>query len=188
MNDLLLRVHHFEPSSRANGPGLRAVLWVQGCSLACPGCFNPQTHTSIAGENWPISSLKDKILARRDDLEGFTISGGEPLQQRPALQALLKRIKQETALSVLLFSGYTWTEIQKMRKIAGLLDYVDVLIAGRYEASQRLASSLIGSANKTAHFLTSRYTINDLQEVPVAEIILSELGEIHFTGINPVHW
>ncbi|NJO00209.1 MAG: 4Fe-4S cluster-binding domain-containing protein, partial [Anaerolineales bacterium] len=43
MDHSLLRLHQFLPQSRVNGPGLRAVLWVQGCSLGCPGCFNPQT-------------------------------------------------------------------------------------------------------------------------------------------------
>ena len=40
MDDSMMRLHHFLPHSRANGSGIRAVLWVQGCSLACPGCFN----------------------------------------------------------------------------------------------------------------------------------------------------
>jgi anaerobic ribonucleoside-triphosphate reductase activating protein len=188
MNELFLRIHNFEPLSRANGPGLRAVIWVQGCTLGCPGCFNPQTHIRTAGENWPVSSLMDKILAEQGNIEGVTISGGEPLQQRPALQALLSRIKLKTSLSVVLFSGYTWFEIQKMRRINGLLSNLDVLLAGRYDQSQHIAASLTGSANKTIHFLTPRYTINDIQTVPVAEVILTETGEIHLTGINPVHW
>ncbi|MCU0780030.1 MAG: radical SAM protein [Akkermansiaceae bacterium] len=41
---MTLRLHAFLPRSRANGPGWRSVVWVQGCSLGCPGCFNPQTH------------------------------------------------------------------------------------------------------------------------------------------------
>jgi len=188
MKEPLLHIHHFEPTSRANGPGLRAVLWVQGCTLGCPGCFNPETHTKAAGENWPISFVIDKILAEQGDIEGVTISGGEPLQQRPALEVLLSRIKRETSLSVVLFSGYTWLEIQKMRQIERLLSNVDVLLAGRYEASQRIAEALTGSANKTIHFLSARYSIKDLQPVPVAEIILTEMGEIRLTGINPVHW
>jgi anaerobic ribonucleoside-triphosphate reductase activating protein len=188
MKESLLHVHHFEPASRANGPGLRAVLWVQGCSLGCPGCFNPETHPRAAGEDWPIGSLVEKILAEHDSIEGITISGGEPLQQRPALEVLLGRIRHETALSVVLFSGYSWEEIQKMRHIQSLLANVDVLLAGRYDASQRVAEALTGSANKTIHFLTSRYSSKDLQPVPVAEVILTQAGEIRLTGINPIHW
>jgi anaerobic ribonucleoside-triphosphate reductase activating protein len=188
MNETILRIHHFEPVSRANGPGLRAVLWVQGCTLGCPGCFNPETHTRAAGENWPLSSVMDKLLAVQDHVEGITISGGEPLQQRSALEALLTRIKHETSLSVVLFSGYSWLEIQKMHQIQRLLSSVDVLLAGRYDASQRIAKGLTGSANKTIHFLSSRYSIKDLQPVPVAEVILTERGEIHLTGINPLQW
>jgi anaerobic ribonucleoside-triphosphate reductase activating protein len=127
-------------------------------------------------------------LAEQDNIEGITISGGEPLQQRPALEALLGRIRSETALSVVLFSGYSWAEIQKMRNIQSLLANVDVLLAGRYDASQRVAEALTGSANKTIHFLTSRYSSADLQPVPVAEVILTQAGEIRLTGINPIHW
>jgi anaerobic ribonucleoside-triphosphate reductase activating protein len=188
MNKPLLQVHHFEPASRANGPGLRAVLWVQGCSLGCPGCFNPQTHPRSDGDNWTVDYLMDRLLAGQGPVEGVTISGGEPLQQRPALEALLIRIRRETSLSVLLFSGYSWLEIQKMRNIQTLLDNVDVLLAGRYDASQRVAEGLTGSANKTIHFLNTRYSIKDLQPVPVAEVILTQTGEIHLTGINPIQW
>ncbi|MDR3577279.1 MAG: 4Fe-4S single cluster domain-containing protein [Anaerolineaceae bacterium] len=199
MKEPFLYIHHFEPSSRANGPGLRAVLWVQGCSLGCPGCFNPETHSrpkagaqpgtpSIVGEYWPVSFIMDKILAEQSRIEGVTISGGEPLQQRPALEILLNRIRHETSLSVLLFSGYTWLEIQKMRRIERLLPAIDVLLAGRYDESQRIAAGLTGSANKTIHFLSNRYSSADLRPVPVAEVILTELGEIHLTGINPLHW
>ncbi|MGD0006352.1 MAG: 4Fe-4S cluster-binding domain-containing protein, partial [Anaerolineaceae bacterium] len=48
MTDQILNLHHFEPLSLVNGPGKRSVVWVQGCTLNCPGCFNPQTHPAIA--------------------------------------------------------------------------------------------------------------------------------------------
>ncbi len=188
MNEPRLQIHHVEPASRANGPGMRAVLWVQGCSLGCPGCFNPQTHPRETDNNWTVDYLMDRLLAGQDNIEGITISGGEPLQQRPAVEVLLARIRRETSLSVLLFSGYSWPEIQKMRKIKTLLANVDVLLAGRYDASQRVAEGLTGSANKTIHFLSSRYSIKHLQPVPVAEVILTQTGEIHLTGINPIQW
>src|SRR5512133_2341554 len=90
MQDQTIRLHHFEPSGRVNGPGLRAVIWVQGCALGCPGCFNPETHVMTGGEIWPVEKLVERILensTRPGDqrIEGLTLSGGEPLHQHRAL-------------------------------------------------------------------------------------------------------
>lgn len=188
MTDVLLRIHQFLPQSRVNGPGLRAVLWVQGCSLGCAGCFNPQTHAFEGGKLVSIDSLMTQLVALQDSIEGLTISGGEPLQQRLPLLKLLRRVRQETHLTTLLLSGFTWAEIQQMPEAAELLACLDVLIAGRYEAGQHLARDLRGSANKTAHFLTPRYNLSDLQAVPVAEVIITAAGEVLVSGIDPPGW
>jgi anaerobic ribonucleoside-triphosphate reductase activating protein len=184
----ILRIHHWTLESRANGPGLRAVVWVQGCSLGCPGCFNPQTHPRKGGKAVLVEDLLAEIKTRKDQIEGVTISGGEPLQQMPALLELLKHLRRETRLSVLTFTGFTWDEVQRMPHSAELLANLDVLIAGRFEASQRLARGLIGSANKTVHFLTQRYNQEDLQVTPPAEIWIGRNGEIELSGIDPLRW
>jgi anaerobic ribonucleoside-triphosphate reductase activating protein len=132
-----LRLHAFIPHSRANGPGCRAVVWVQGCTLGCPGCFNPETHDFHGGQWVGVDELFERIRALQGTIEGITVSGGEPFQQRPALLALLQRVRAETDLSVLVFTGYTWDEIQRFRETAALLSCIDVLIAGRYDARLR---------------------------------------------------
>jgi len=182
----VLRVHGFLPFSRANGPGVRAAVWVQGCSLRCPGCSNPDTHPFVGGELVSVDDLFGHIVAPGDAIEGITVSGGEPLQQRRPLLALLQRVRRETSLSVLVFTGYTWEEIQRMPDAGALLACVDVLIAGRYDASQRLARDLRGSANQTVHLLTNRYTMADVQSVPPAEIVITKEGEVVVSGIDPV--
>lgn len=215
MSEQSLRIHDFLPASRANGPGLRAVLWVQGCSLNCPGCFNPETHAPTGGESVPVDALVRRIVAlaepsiegvsggergsldarhRRENspmkliIEGITISGGEPLEQARPLLALLRRIKAKCALSVVLFTGYSWAEIQRRAAARDVLTCVDVLIAGRYDASQSVREPLRSSANQTLHRLTDRYTEADLQAVPPAEIILSVEGEVLLSGADPVKW
>lgn len=182
-----LKFHQFLPVSTANGPGKRAVVWVQGCTLGCPGCFNPQTHPN-QGDEIEVDDLFEQIHSLEDQIVGVTISGGEPLQQRRAVQALLERIHGETRLSVLVFSGYRWEEIQKMPRIDDLLKCVDVLLAGRYDDSQRVATGLLGSANKTIHFLSKRYTQADLDTIPEAEVVVTESGEILLSGIDPLRW
>ncbi len=183
-----LRVHHFEPHSRANGPGLRAVLWLQGCTFGCPGCFNPHTHAVDGGELAAVGDLFEQVQSIESKIEGLTVSGGEPLLQRPALANLLALVRGRTGLSVVVFTGFDWTEIQRMPGISSLLEGVDVLIAGRYRQDQRVAHSLTGSANKTFHFLTPRYSPVDFAEVPVAEVVLSPGGQIQLSGIDPLDW
>jgi anaerobic ribonucleoside-triphosphate reductase activating protein len=182
-----LRIHHFLPSSLANGPGLRAVVWVQGCALGCPGCFNPESHDFSMGEVFSIPELAARILAVNDPIEGITISGGEPFHQHRGLARLLAAVRAQKDLSVLVFSGYTLAEINRL-KAQALLSQIDVLIAGRYQAEQRIASGLIGSANKAVHFLTPRYTPADLAQVPETEVLISPDGEITLSGINPLTW
>lgn len=171
-----------------NGPGRRAVVWVQGCALGCPGCFNPETHDFRGGELWPVETLARKIMALKDGLEGLTISGGEPAHQARALARLARIIRAETKLSIILFSGYKLEELKHLPGSQALLEGIDVLIAGRYDASRRVARSLTGSDNKTFHFLTGRYTAADLAAVPQAEILLSPEGEVILSGIDPLEW
>ena len=181
-----LRLYTFLPLSRANGPGARAVIWLQGCSLACPGCYNPDTHGIDSGELISTDDLFARLMALSDGIEGITVSGGEPLQQIRPLSVLLQRVRKETALSCVFFTGYTWEETQRMPDGAKLLACVDVLIGGRYDQSQRLAHGLMGSANKTVHLLTDRYTMEDLRSVPVAEVIITREGEVVLSGIDPI--
>lgn len=181
-----IRLHAFLPHSHANGPRVRAVIWVQGCSLGCPGCFNPETHPFEGGELVEVDELFKRILALGNSIEGITISGGEPLQQYRPILALLKRVRNETDYSVIVFTGYTWEEVQRMPYANELLSCIDVLIAGRYDDKQRLAHSLLGSANKTVHFLTNRYSMKDLEAVPQGEVIITAEGEVLIVGIEPI--
>lgn len=180
-----LFIHHFEPASRSNGPGWRAVIWFQGCTLACPGCFNPATHPRHGGREITIYDLASMVLSIDKNIEGITISGGEPLQQIENLVHFLEFLRKKTDLSVIVFSGYAWPEIQSMPVSHRLFAVVDVLIAGRYNSAYRNAHGLLGSRNKTIHFLTNRYSPNDLSDVPEAEIIVNLNGEIIFSGIDP---
>ncbi len=188
MAESFLRVHHFEPSSRANGPGLRSVLWLQGCTLGCPGCFNPETHRMHSGQLTQVKDLFKQIQSQASRIEGLTISGGEPLLQKKPLTALLQRTRQMTNLSVVVFTGFEWPEVERMPGISALIDCMDVLIAGRYSGEQRIAHALSGSKNKSFHFFTPRYSPADFEEIPVAEVILKPDGHIHLSGIDPLDW
>src|SRR2546428_1687447 len=180
-----LRLHAFIPFSRANGPGARAVVWTQGCTLNCQGCFNPETHSFKGGEEIAVDDLFRRIEALGAAIEGITISGGEPLQQLRPLIALLRRVREETDLSVLVFTGYAWDEIRRMPESDALLARVDALIAGRYDHTQRLARDLRGSANKTVYLLSDRYAMDDLRAVSPAEVIITAEGDLLISGVDP---
>ena len=180
-----LRIHRFLPLSRANGPGPRAVIWTQGCSLRCPGCFNPETHPFDGGHRVHADRLFERIRRLGRSIEGLSISGGEPLEQIPPLTALLERIRAETSLSVLLFTGFEWNQATARPGADRLLACLDLVIAGPYLASKRRARGLVGSSNQTVHCLTDRYTAADLHTVPEAEIIITPEGDILSSGIDP---
>ena len=178
-----LRIHDFLPHSRANGPGIRAVVWVQGCALGCPGCFNPLTHPHTDGELVDVAALAERIEALAG-IEGITLSGGEPLQQAPAVLALLRILRPR--YSLVLFTGYTLAEVARKPWADELLALVDVLIAGRYDGRTRIARDLRGSASKTLHFLTPRYTPADFTGLAEAEVFIAPDGTIALTGIAPL--
>ncbi len=180
-----LRLHAYEPASRANGPGLRAVVWFQGCTLGCPGCFNPGTHDPLGGREVTIVELARQILSNPNGIDGVSFSGGESFQQPEALLDLLRHLR-ETTLSTLCFSGYTRTEIEKQPLGKEILAQLDVLIAGRYVVSRHVGRGLLGSANQQIHLLTKRYTAGDFRTLPAREIILHADGSITLSGINPL--
>src|SRR5437870_2170076 len=106
-------IHGFVSGSRVNGPGLRAVVYFQGCTLHCQNCWNPGTHTFIGEErsvaevtNWVASAHQERAL------EGVTFSGGEPMQQCAALVALMESLRYRvTRLSFGMYSGYSEREL-----------------------------------------------------------------------------
>jgi anaerobic ribonucleoside-triphosphate reductase activating protein len=180
-----VRIHAFEPRSRANGPGARFVVWFQGCTLGCPGCFNPTTHDPGGGRAMPLDELIDELGRARPRIEGLSLSGGEPLQQPEAARALLDAARA-LGLSTLAFSGYTLDEIRGLPGGPDVLARLDVLIDGRYVASGRLATGLRGSANQRIQLLTGRYTLADVEATPVAEIRIAPTGDVVLTGVDPL--
>lgn len=179
-----MRLHAYEARSRANGPGARFVVWFQGCTLGCAGCFNPATHAGEAGREIDVATIVDAMRAT-DGIEGLSLSGGEPLQQPEAARALLDAARA-LGLSTLAFSGYTIDEIRALPGGPAVLDRLDVLIDGRYLPAERLASGLRGSANQRIQLLTDRYQRADVETTPVAEIRIGPTGEVVLTGVDPL--
>ena len=179
-----LRLNSELISSSANGPGNRYVIWTQGCEFNCNGCFNSETHNQYDGFEIDTDELFDNIVLNKN-IEGISISGGEPFLQEEAVNELLIKIKGNTTLSTLVFTGYTYNEIKADKNKAKLLNNIDILISGRYEISSPFDHPLLSSTNQEMIFLTDRYSIKDISNIS-CEIIIDDKGNIIMSGIKPV--
>jgi anaerobic ribonucleoside-triphosphate reductase activating protein len=144
--------------SRVNGPGVRAVVWVQGCDRHCSGCFNPESWSFEINQLMSVEELADQILSNPEN-QGVTFSGGEPFWQALPLTQLAKRLKAE-GLNVMSFSGFTLQELQSPQAPAGsadLLQQLDLLIDGPYLPSQAVneSDSLVSSRNQRVRVFNS---------------------------------
>ena len=137
--------------SIVDGPGLRAVLWTQGCAHHCPQCQNPQTWDFNGGALVPL----EEVYAAIDELEnqaGLTISGGDPMYQ-PSSVLKVVRYARSKGLNIWLYTGFTYEEImilnEKNPVYQELLREIDVLVDGRFELDKMDENVLFrGSTNQ----------------------------------------
>jgi anaerobic ribonucleoside-triphosphate reductase activating protein len=121
--------------SLVNGPGIRRVLFSQGCSHNCKDCFNPDTHSYNGGKIFNTDEIIDGIKCN-PMLRGVTFSGGDPLEQADKFAYIAKNIK-ENGLNIWSYTGYTFEYIMKHRKNKKgwdeLLKNIDVIVDGKFE-------------------------------------------------------
>ena len=189
----LLRVGARVPFTRAEGPGSRYALWVQGCAIRCPGCCNPHLFEAAGGEAMPVSALLLEVAAARDRsaIEGVTLLGGEPFEQAAALAELAQGVRA-MGLSVLAFSGHTLEELRSRAvgepAVIALLAALDVLVDGPYQAALPESERLwVGSANQRFHYFTDRYSAQierpqDGEPLRTIEVRLSPEGRLSTNG------
>lgn len=145
----------FWPSTRALGPGKRFAIWAQGCPRSCFKCASPELQPTGEGKSVDVETFADMIV-QTPEINGITISGGEPMMQADALEALLDAVSRERPeLTVILFTGFRIEDLQSQRHRA-LLRHVDVLIDGEYVDSLNDDIGLRGSSNQRILFLTPR--------------------------------
>ncbi|GKQ41114.1 radical SAM protein [Streptomyces sp. A012304] len=178
------RLHAVVPRSAANGPGVRYVVWSQGCALGCPGCFNPGTHAAAgSGLVRGAGEVAAEALADAARLEGVTLTGGEPLEQPAAVAAFCAEVRARSSLSVIVLTGFTRAEIEADPARSAAVANADLVVAGRYNARLRLARGLRGSSNKEYWARTGRYSADDLAAVPELEITVGDDATVTFTGM-----
>lgn len=187
---MCLNVYKFLPASEVEGPGKRACIWVQGCSIRCKNCALPQTWPKDKGRKFSVDELAENILDIKK-IEGVTFTGGEPFDQAEALFKLALKLK-ESGLSIITFTGHKIEDIQNSKKESyhNLLSISDVLIDSPYiyEKSD-FSRPLVGSSNQRYHFLSSRYSEMDFSSNSERiEIRIQEDGKISINGqVDPVN-
>ena len=133
------------------GPGKRLCIWTVGCKKRCPMCANPELHNFDEGKDIALEEIQ-KIITTSDfsDIDGFTVSGGEPFCQPKELLKILTKKSED----ILVFSGYTFEELIGMKDfyVRSCLDYIGVLVAGEYiDELNDNATALVASVNQKLH-------------------------------------
>jgi anaerobic ribonucleoside-triphosphate reductase activating protein len=140
--------------SVVDGPGVRFVVFAQGCPHRCPGCHNPETWDADGGEEWPVREIlravKKKQKQQTRFLKGITLSGGEPFCQAESC-ALLAKGAKKLGLDVVTYTGYTYEQLVERRDPGtdALLRETDILVDGLFIAALKDVSLRFrGSGNQ----------------------------------------
>lgn len=158
-SDPVLRVGRVLHGTSAEGPGRRTAIWVQGCSIRCRGCINPQLFDARGGEAMQPEDIAAAAADHGD--EGLTLLGGEPFDQAAACARLCEAAR-ERGLGVICFTGYTLESLRERGDAGRMLGSIDLLVDGPYLADQpETERALVGSSNQRFVHLTDRYADYD---------------------------
>ncbi len=150
-------INSYIPKTEVEGPGTRFCIWVQGCSICCEGCANSHMWDKHGGRLVSVNDLVSEISKLKDEIEGVTFLGGEPLEQIEPVIKISKEV-QKIGLSVIVFTGKEYESIKNENEVKELVKYTDILIDGRYEVSKRdFSRAWVGSSNQKFYFFSDKY-------------------------------
>lgn len=161
-----LRLSGLIEESISNGPGLRMVIFAQGCKHHCKGCHNPQSHDFSGGYKATIGDLLD-MIDENPLLDGITFSGGDPVEQAHGFGLLAQQI-QLKGLHVTTYTGYTFEALMSKKQtdadLFRLLQHTDLLVDGPFQlAHQNGLLKFRGSSNQRLIDMSQSFTL----EVPI---------------------
>ncbi len=160
-----IRINRIIRQTRTEGFGMRYCIWVQGCSIRCSCCKNQHMWSFDSGEELEIEWVIQDIKVQAG-IEGITILGGEPLDQKEAVAKILQSV-QEMGLSTIIFTGYTYENLldETDEILKRVLSYTDLLIDGPFRQEQiDFSRPWVSSENQRYLFLSSRYNEEDLYD------------------------
>lgn len=181
-----MKIHAMMSRSTANGPGVRSVIWFQGCQgMTCAkDCWNPETHPTNLGVEIPIRDILAGLLDARwvHGAEGVTFSGGEPFQQISELWKLVMCIKVAMPdFSIGVFTGYSVGELEAMPLFGDISQFLDFAVTGRYNSKLPAESPLVTSRNQELRLYSNRYSQSDFAPQSV-EVTIDDAGLHQLTG------
>ncbi len=203
MDELLGRIHSLETLGTVDGPGIRFVVFMQGCPLKCKYCHNRDTWEINSGKTYTVDELIKKILRSKSYFEasggGVTVSGGEPLLQVEFVTELFKRLKEKNIHTALDTAG----SLPINDKIKELLKYTDLVLLDIKHIDKEKSIDLIGTSNKNnlnfAKYLSNNripmwirqvlvpgYT-DDKQDLLKLKEFISSLNSVKKVEILPYH-
>jgi anaerobic ribonucleoside-triphosphate reductase activating protein len=149
-----LRIAGIVKESVVDGPGLRYVIFTQGCLRCCAGCHNPHTQDLAGGYETMVTELLNPILEAKL-INGITFSGGEPFVQAEACAELARLVREQRRdLNIVAYSGYYYDDLlvmaEKQPAVRDFLREIDILIDGPYDETQKAYDlSFRGSKNQS---------------------------------------
>ena len=163
-----MRVSRIVHGSYVNGPGQRNVLWVQGCTIGCKGCFNTHTWVKEKGALMSTDEVVNELLEYPVSYPGgLTISGGEPMEQWDSVKEVVRMFRDAVGrrVSVLMFTGWTRDMLVQSVGYEELCQYVDVAVAGPYmmrDPTETVVAGLATSSNQEVIPLTKAHTLEEI--------------------------
>lgn len=196
------RVHSFESFGTVDGPGIRFVVFLQGCPLRCLYCHNRDTWDAKGGTEYSAEEIVSKALQYKSFMEssggGITLSGGEPTLQAAFCKEIFRLCKQNNIHTALDTSGHA--DIQAVEE---LLNYTDLILLDVKHAVEEKHIALTGASNKkikkfayyacekdipvwVRYVLVPGYT-DDIKDLILAREFISSLGCVEKVTVLPYH-
>ncbi|MBR4027693.1 MAG: radical SAM protein [Lachnospiraceae bacterium] len=170
----------------ALGYGKRIGVWFQGCKRQCENCISPKFQTQEGGSFYTAKEILDRFC-EETQIDGLTISGGEPFEQPEALLELVIEYKKRMNGDILVFSGYTLEELHEKHTpvIEEILHHIAVLVDGTYIEEKNNGIGLRGSWNQNIHIWNyhERYSNAETKERTLQCVLLK--NQLCFIGIPP---
>ncbi len=172
-------IHSFESFGTVDGPGIRFVVFMQGCPMRCQYCHNPDTWKEKSGNEFTVEQIVEKYNSYKSFLinGGITVTGGEPLMQIEFVTELFKQCKQKDIHTCLDTSGITFTDANR-EKFDTLMQYTDLVMLDIKHIDDDKHKELTGQSNKNilnfAQYLCDKQVMTWVRHVVVPDITLND--------------
>ncbi len=174
------RIHSFETFGTVDGPGIRYVVFMQGCPMRCMYCHNPDSRSLYGGREYTAEEVAKDVLRYRNYLAGggVTVSGGEPLLQMGFVAELFERLKAEGIHTALDTSGVTFVkdDPENVARHAALLEYTDLVLLDLKHADAEEHKKLTGFSNKNA-FDFARFLSENGKDVWIRHVLVTGITD-----------